>query len=177
MSSRREFANYANFLRCQLKRIIISSLNSLFQNLMTMSKIHEKKISKKKRLPHTYNFVMSKEIFVLFIHCFRCGTRCPTSFPNPNGLGATFNQTSYRLMGAIIGLELRALWLENITENRNDYHKHVGLDCWSPNINILRDPRWGRALETTGIFKENEFVLFFFWGGGGGGGRPDKVKS
>ena len=27
---------------------------------------------------------------------------------------------------------------------------HLGLDCWSPNINIVRDPRWGRNLETAG---------------------------
>jgi len=80
----------------------------------------------------------------------RCGKNCPTSFPNPNGLGATFNRTLYRAMGAIIGMELRALWLEGVGENHMNNLPHLGLDCWSPNINVLRDPRWGRALETTG---------------------------
>lgn len=27
---------------------------------------------------------------------------------------------------------------------------HLGLDCWSPNINLVRDPRWGRNMETPG---------------------------
>eukprot|EP00493_Phyllostaurus_siculus_P027995 UN28343 len=47
-------------------------------------------------------------------------------------------------------MELRALWLEGVGENHLNNLPHLGLDCWSPNINILRDPRWGRALETTG---------------------------
>ena len=47
-------------------------------------------------------------------------------------------------------MELRALWLEGVGENHPNNLPHLGLDCWSPNINILRDPRWGRALETTG---------------------------
>lgn len=73
--------------------------------------------------------------------------RCPTSFPNPNTLGATFNQSIWRQMGAIIGLELRALWLQNAGENHPSNLPHIGLDCWSPNIDILRDPRWGRSME------------------------------
>ena len=46
----------------------------------------------------------------------RCGTgtdgkeRCPTSFPGPNFLGATFNRSSWRAMGGVIGRELRSLW-------------------------------------------------------------------
>ncbi|RLN86296.1 hypothetical protein BBJ28_00001834 [Nothophytophthora sp. Chile5] len=50
-------------------------------------------------------------------------------------------------MAQVIGWELRALWLEGAREN---YAKgpHLGLDCWSPNININRDPRWGRNMET-----------------------------
>lgn len=76
----------------------------------------------------------------------RCGEKCPTSFPNPNALGATFNMSLVKDMGAIIGLELRALWLEGVGENNAKNLPHAGLDCWSPNINILRDPRWGRAM-------------------------------
>lgn len=74
--------------------------------------------------------------------------RCPTSFPNANTLGPTFNVTLYRSMGSAIGLELRALWLQNVPEqNWEKYFPHIGLDCWSPNVNIIRDPRWGRNVE------------------------------
>lgn len=73
--------------------------------------------------------------------------RCPTTFPNPNTLGATFNQSLWKQMGAVIGLELRALWLQNVGENHASNLPHIGLDCWSPNIDILRDPRWGRSME------------------------------
>jgi xylan 1,4-beta-xylosidase len=74
--------------------------------------------------------------------------RCPTSFPNPNTLGPTFNRTIWKAMGKAIGLELRALWLQNVAENHDNNLPHIGLDCWSPNLNIVRDPRWGRNLET-----------------------------
>jgi len=76
--------------------------------------------------------------------------RCPTSFPNPIGLGAAFNRSLYRSMASVIGTELRSLWLQGVGENHDDNLPHLGLDCWSPNINIARDPRWGRVVETTG---------------------------
>ena len=71
--------------------------------------------------------------------------RCPTSYPNPNMLGASFNRSAWRAMGRAIGVELRALWAQNVPENHKSELPHVGLDCWSPNINVARDPRWGRA--------------------------------
>jgi len=80
----------------------------------------------------------------------RCGSKCPTSFPNPNAQGASWNRTSWKAMAQITGIELRALWLADYGENRDDNLPHLGLDCWSPNININRDPRWGRNLETPG---------------------------
>lgn len=76
-----------------------------------------------------------------------CGTNCPTSFPNPVNLGATFDPDIVFEMAQVIGWELRALWLEGATENYKG-GPHLGLDCWSPNININRDPRWGRNVET-----------------------------
>merc|ERR1712185_335006 len=65
-------------------------------------------------------------------------------------------------MGSVIGRELRALWLLGQAEDKGPEKDakrllngsqpsslpHIGLDCWSPNINIVRDPRWGRNLET-----------------------------
>ena len=44
---------------------------------------------------------------------------------------------------------MRALWLQNVGEAHYPSQlPHFGLDCWSPNIGIVRDPRWGRNLET-----------------------------
>lgn len=45
--------------------------------------------------------------------------------------------------GSIIGVELRSLWLQGATEASSWSGKpHAGLDCWSPNVNINRDPRY-----------------------------------
>jgi hypothetical protein len=38
--------------------------------------------------------------------------------------------------------------LQNVGENHASGLPHIGLDCWSPNIGVVRDPRWGRNLET-----------------------------
>jgi beta-D-xylosidase 4 len=45
-------------------------------------------------------------------------------------------------LGRYIGLEGRGLWLAGATEE-SGIKPHIGLDAWSPNININRDPRWG----------------------------------
>jgi beta-D-xylosidase 4 len=63
-----------------------------------------------------------------------------TMFPQVIGLGATFNQTLYKTIGQIISTEARALANQGIQ----------GLSYWAPNINIFRDPRWGRGQETPG---------------------------
>ncbi|EEY63638.1 glycoside hydrolase, putative [Phytophthora infestans T30-4] len=76
-----------------------------------------------------------------------CGTNCATSFPNPVNLGAIFDPRAVFDMAQVVGWELRALWLEGARENYAT-GPHLGLDCWSPNININRDPRWGRNMET-----------------------------
>ncbi|CAE8737174.1 unnamed protein product, partial [Polarella glacialis] len=96
----------------------------------------------------------------------RCGTgsngetRCPTSFPNPNALGATFNESVWHGMGRVIGRELRSLWKQGVGEEHPPTElPPIGLDCWSPNINIVRDPRWGRNLETA---SEDPFLLGLF---------------
>ena len=59
------------------------------------------------------------------------GSVCPTSFPNPNSLGASFNMTNVLAMGHYIGSEARALWLAGVTETSSwSGRAHVGLDCW-----------------------------------------------
>ena len=72
-------------------------------------------------------------------------TYCPTSFPNPVNLGSTFNKSLWADMGSIIGIETRALWRAGAVDPHHP--GHIGLDCWSPNININHDPRWGRNQE------------------------------
>ena len=75
-------------------------------------------------------------------------TYCPTSYPNPVNLGASFNRSSWLQMGKVIGVESRALWLAGAVEPTTWAGRvHIGLDCWSPNININHDPRWGRNQE------------------------------
>ena len=73
---------------------------------------------------------------------------CPTSFMNPVNYGATFNRSLFFDLGAVIATETRALWLAGAVE-ASDWsgRPHIGLDAWSPNINIARDPRWGRNCE------------------------------
>ncbi len=67
--------------------------------------------------------------------------QCPTSFPAPCGLAAAFNMSIVEGMGRVIGTELRAYYNEQA---------HNSLDTWSPTININRDPRWGRNVESPG---------------------------
>ena len=45
--------------------------------------------------------------------------RCATSYPNPNHMGASFNRSIWRGMGEIMGVELRALWLEGVGERKH----------------------------------------------------------
>lgn len=72
---------------------------------------------------------------------------CPTSFMNPVNYGSTFNDSLAFDLGAIIGVEARALWLGGATEYNGSPPPKIGLDAWSPNINVARDPRWGRTQE------------------------------
>jgi len=75
-------------------------------------------------------------------------TICPTSFMNPVNFGATFNRSLFFSLGAVIATETRALWLAGAVEDSDwSGRPHIGLDVWSPNINIARDPRWGRNCE------------------------------
>jgi xylan 1,4-beta-xylosidase len=67
---------------------------------------------------------------------------------NPVNYGSTWNTSLFYDLGNIIGTETRALWLIGATEfSQGDGDRVFGLDCWSPNINIARDPRWGRNQE------------------------------
>jgi beta-glucosidase len=72
-----------------------------------------------------------------------------TNFPEPIGLAATFDANLLKQVAAAISTEVRALH----TLGRETGHLGrigTGLNTWSPNINIFRDPRWGRGQETYG---------------------------
>src|SRR5579872_3112507 len=71
-----------------------------------------------------------------------------TVFPEPIGLAATFDDSLIHQMAVIIGTEARAKHDLAVKAGRRDIME--GLDFWSPNINIFRDPRWGRGQETYG---------------------------
>jgi beta-glucosidase len=71
-----------------------------------------------------------------------------TVFPEPIGLAATFDDPLIHEMAIVIGTEARAKHDQAVRAGRRDIME--GLDFWSPNINIFRDPRWGRGQETYG---------------------------
>lgn len=71
-----------------------------------------------------------------------------TSFPQPIGLAATFNSNIMFQMGEAISDEARAKHHRFALEGKRDLYQ--GLTFYSPNINIYRDPRWGRGHETFG---------------------------
>ena len=71
-----------------------------------------------------------------------------TVFPQPIGLGATFNPVLIRDIGDAIATEARAKYI--VARRNKNYSRYTGLTFWSPNVNIFRDPRWGRGMETWG---------------------------
>jgi beta-glucosidase len=75
-------------------------------------------------------------------------TNGTTEFPEPVGLAATFNTDLIHRMAAVIGTEGRIKFVQGMRDGHSDIFE--GLDFWSPNINIFRDPRWGRGQETYG---------------------------
>ncbi|KAJ4830757.1 hypothetical protein Tsubulata_020790 [Turnera subulata] len=69
-----------------------------------------------------------------------------TSFPCVITTAAAFNESLWKTVGQAVSTEARAMY--NLGR--------AGLTYWSPNINVVRDPRWGRAIETPG---EDPFVV------------------
>ena len=77
------------------------------------------------------------------------GTLPTTNFPEPIGLAATFDASLVHSVAATISVEVRGL--HTLARQTGKTGRiGTGLDTWSPNINIFRDPRWGRGQETYG---------------------------
>src|SRR3954471_20693191 len=71
-----------------------------------------------------------------------------TEFPEPIGLAATFDAKTIHEMAVAIGVEGRIKHVQAVRAGHSNIFE--GLDFWAPNINIFRDPRWGRGQETYG---------------------------
>lgn len=76
----------------------------------------------------------------------RAGTA--TVFPQAIGLAATFDEDFIEEVADAISTEARAKF--NLQQQYDDTDIYKGLTFWSPNVNIFRDPRWGRGHETFG---------------------------
>ncbi len=79
----------------------------------------------------------------------RATTFKTTVYPQAIGNAATFDKAAIHQMANYIGMEGRAINNESI-RNKTTINQYVNLTYWSPNINIFRDPRWGRGQETYG---------------------------
>ncbi|HZI32025.1 MAG TPA: glycoside hydrolase family 3 N-terminal domain-containing protein, partial [Candidatus Binatia bacterium] len=73
-----------------------------------------------------------------------------TVFPQAIGLAATWNPDLIQRVAGVISTEARAKNNEIIRKTGGDTKRYQGLTIWSPNVNIFRDPRWGRGQETYG---------------------------
>ncbi|HEV7333859.1 MAG TPA: glycoside hydrolase family 3 N-terminal domain-containing protein [Flavisolibacter sp.] len=71
-----------------------------------------------------------------------------TVFPQAIAMAATFNDSLVKQIGDAIATEARAKY--NLSTAKGRHLQYMGLTFWSPNINIFRDPRWGRGQETYG---------------------------
>lgn len=71
-----------------------------------------------------------------------------TVFPQAIGMAATFDDSLVQKIAMAISDEARAKY--NAAIKNNNRSQYLGLTFWSPNINIFRDPRWGRGHETYG---------------------------
>ena len=71
-----------------------------------------------------------------------------TMFPQAIGLAAMFDDKFLEEVAGVISTEARAMY--NAYSSHEDRDIYKGLTLWSPNINIFRDPRWGRGQETYG---------------------------
>ena len=65
-----------------------------------------------------------------------------TVFPQAIGMAATWDKSLIHAEGDVISTEARAKY--NHAQKEGNFGKYFGLTFWSPNINIFRDPRWGR---------------------------------
>ncbi len=71
-----------------------------------------------------------------------------TTFPQAIALAATWDPALMKQVSAAIAIEGRAKYNDSQRKGENDFY--TGITFWAPNVNIFRDPRWGRGQETYG---------------------------
>ncbi len=100
-----------------------------------------------------------------------------TNFPQVIGMAATWDAHLVHIMGQTISTEARAKYDEAIRNNQHE--QFFGLTFWAPNINIFRDPRWGRGQETYGEdpFLTSRMAVAFVTGMQGDDPRYFRVVS
>ncbi|WP_179004585.1 glycoside hydrolase family 3 C-terminal domain-containing protein [Winogradskyella forsetii] len=98
-----------------------------------------------------------------------------TVFPQAIGLGATFDEDLAFRVASAISDEARAIY--NATSENGNYNQYNGLTFWTPNINIFRDPRWGRGQETYGEDPYLTAVLGASFVKGLQGDNPEFLKT
>ena len=79
-----------------------------------------------------------------------------TVFPAPINLGSSFDPDIVEQVGSVTSTQGRALHNIMLEAEKGDSTEAAGLNCFSPNVNLLRDPRWGRLQES---FSEDPFLL------------------
>lgn len=97
-----------------------------------------------------------------------------TVFPQPIGLAATFDDELMGRIASAISSEARAKF--NHAQSLGNFGRYAGLTFWSPNINIFRDPRWGRGMETYGEDPYLQARLGSAFVRGMQGDNPDRLK-
>lgn len=99
-----------------------------------------------------------------------------TVFPQAIGMAATFNPQELERTATVISDEARAIYHEALRKG-NGTGQYYGLTFWTPNINIFRDPRWGRGQETYGEDPYLAAVLGSAMVRGLQGNNPDYLKT
>lgn len=98
-----------------------------------------------------------------------------TVFPQAIGLGATFDSDLAFRVSSAISDEARAM--HNAAKEKGYHLRYSGLTFWTPNINIFRDPRWGRGQETYGEDPYLTSILGTSFVKGLQGNNPDYLKT
>ncbi len=98
-----------------------------------------------------------------------------TIFPQAIGMAATFDPDLLLRVSSAISDEARAMF--NAFQESENYNRYSGLSFWTPNVNIFRDPRWGRGQETYGEDPYLTSVLGMAFVKGLQGDHPKYLKT
>lgn len=98
-----------------------------------------------------------------------------TVFPQAIGLAAAFDKDLIYRVSSAISDEARAMY--NAAQAAGNYKRYAGLTFWTPNVNIFRDPRWGRGQETYGEDPYLTGLLGVAFVDGLQGDDPDYLKT